>query len=351
MGRKRKHNIDLPKHVHCDVKRGTLYLTFQKHRNTERAGPRIKIPHSPDTPEFWETYYRLLEMPANQADEHSVQALVAKYRASAEWRALKPVTRRDYDRYLSVFEDRLGEFQAAEVTPRVLLEMRDSFDATPVAANHLIAVIKTLYRFGVPRGFATENPARELRPIPVRSDGAKPWPQWALDLLLDGARHEIRTFVALGLFTGQRTADILKMRLQDIDGDAIAVRQSKTDKRLFIPIHRDLAPFIDAVRKRGTLIFVPGPRGDELDTNRWRAMWGRELKKEPFQPIKQAALTPHGLRKSAVVSLREVGCRMEEIQAITGQSRQMVEHYAKGVDQKKMARRAIRKWENEDKLR
>jgi integrase len=66
----------------------------------------------------------------------------------------------------------------------------------------------------------------------------------------------------------------------------------------------------------------------------------------PLWPIKRAGLVFHGLRKSAVVMLLEVGCTTAEVQAITGQSMQMVEHYAKQVNQKKLAAAAILKWEN-----
>ena len=53
----------------------------------------------------------------------------------------------------------------------------------------------------------------------------------------------------------------------------------------------------------------------------------------------------HGLRKSAVVFLLEAGCTDAEVAAITGQSRQMIEHYSRQVNQKKLAARAILKWE------
>lgn len=54
----------------------------------------------------------------------------------------------------------------------------------------------------------------------------------------------------------------------------------------------------------------------------------------------------HGLRKSAVVTLLEAGCTAAEVAAITGQSMQMVEHYARQVNQKKLAAAAILEWEN-----
>jgi hypothetical protein len=46
-----------------------------------------------------------------------------------------------------------------------------------------------------------------------------------------------------------------------------------------------------------------------------------------------------------VVTLLEAGCSTAEVQAITGQSMQMVEHYGKEVNQKKLAASAMLKWE------
>ncbi len=54
--------------------------------------------------------------------------------------------------------------------------------------------------------------------------------------------------------------------------------------------------------------------------------------------------TPHGLRKNAVGELLEAGCTVAETAAITGQSFQVVEHYAKDVRQAMLADEAINKW-------
>jgi hypothetical protein len=51
------------------------------------------------------------------------------------------------------------------------------------------------------------------------------------------------------------------------------------------------------------------------------------------------------LRKSAVVFLLEAGCTDAEAAAITGQSREMIEHYSIMVNQRKLATAAILKWE------
>lgn len=57
-------------------------------------------------------------------------------------------------------------------------------------------------------------------------------------------------------------------------------------------------------------------------------------------------VVPHGLRKNAVNTLLEVGCTVAEVSSITGQSLQMVEHYAKQINKRRLAKSAIGRWEN-----
>jgi len=56
-------------------------------------------------------------------------------------------------------------------------------------------------------------------------------------------------------------------------------------------------------------------------------------------------VVPHGLRKNAVNALLEAGCSAAEAAAISGQSLQMVELYAKKRSQKTLGDNAILKWQ------
>jgi integrase len=94
------------------------------------------------------------------------------------------------------------------------------------------------------------------------------------------------------------------------------------------------------------MVLVPGPMGKEMTTNQWRSMWTRELAKPALEPIAAAGLVPHGLRKSAVVALKEAGCPNGEIQAITGHSLAMIDHYSKGFDQQRQAEAGMKRLEN-----
>lgn len=50
---------------------------------------------------------------------------------------------------------------------------------------------------------------------------------------------------------------------------------------------------------------------------------------------------PHGLRKNAVNALLEAGCTIAEVASITGQTFQVVEHYAAQMNRRKLSKAAI----------
>jgi hypothetical protein len=79
-------------------------------------------------------------------------------------------------------------------------------------------------------------------------------------------------------------------------------------------------------------------RGVPWTTDGFKSSWGDELKRDVFKELSEKQLVFHGLRKSAVVFLLEAGCTDAEVSAITGQSRNMVTHYARQLNQKSSRR-------------
>ena len=120
----------------------------------------------------------------------------------------------------------------------------------------------------------------------------------------------------------------------------IAVYQAKTKTRLLIPLHRDLAEVLSRIERRSVFILT-NTRGVPWTQSGFKASWGKMCTRIGVSDH----LVFHGLRKSAVVMLLEAGCTTAEESAITGQSMQMVEHYSKEVNQKRLAASAILKWE------
>jgi len=222
-----------------------------------------------------------------------------------------------------------------------------------------------MFGWGSLRGWRPNNPCLRV-PKLKGGDGWAPWPWHMIEHLREHAALHLWEAAALALYTGQRMSDVLAMLWSDIDQGLIAVVQSKTTKKLWIPIHHELAALLRVLEGRlrkmlgrvaTTLTFaitktiLLNTRGQPWTRDGFQASWAKELNKPEMSEIRRRRFVFHGLRKSAVVFLLEAGCSDAETASITGQSRRIVEHYAKQVNQRRLAAAAILKWEAADAAR
>ncbi len=185
--------------------------------------------------------------------------------------------------------------------------------------------------WSIPRGYRADNPCRHVRKL----KGGEGYEPWSWEHILHFREHvsqpELWWAAALALYSGQRQSDCLAMLWSDCANAMMHVVQEKTGKKLWISMHRELREVVDRIPRRSTAILT-NRRGTPWTEDGFRSSWGKELDRDIMAPIRDAGLVFHGLRKSAVVFLLEAGCTDAEVSAITGQSRQMVEHYARQVN-------------------
>lgn len=346
MSRNRKHAVMLPKGVAVIRRKGgRIDYYWYPGRNTPAAEwlkeQWCKLPGTPEAPEFWQAIKRAKEGGATR--DGKMAAMIDAYRASAKWGKLSERTRRDYNRYLDDLRATFGHVDPREFGPEHVSAIQEQHADTPSKADHYVAVIRALYKWGVSKRHASANPAREIEPI-AEVEPYEPWPQWAWELV-PLMREELRTACFLALYTGQRLGDVLRMQLGDVQDGRIAVKQGKTGKKLVIALHPELAPIVRECRERGRIYLVSKANGDRYTEDQFHAAWGREKRKEAIKPLAAAEprLVFHGLRKSATCKLIEAGCTPSEVASVTGMSLQMVEHYSKKVDQLRLADSAIGK--------
>lgn len=337
----------LPPEVHRVVARGRPYYYWHPGRGTKRAeGKPIRLPDAEEKPkEFWIAVERLGGKPRYEAK--SMAAMIEAYAASEHFEKLSDMTRRDYVRYLKFWTDQLGEFPVADVEACHIMDFRDlEYRGKASTANHSVAVLSAVYVWGIPRRFARSNPASDVKRIKIETDGRLPWPTWALEIAHEHFRPELRLAVALGLYTGQRLGDVLRMQRSDIGPGGIRVKQSKTKKGLMIPIHRTLRPDIDAALAGPHDYLVCREDGRPFTGQDFQAMWSREMAKEPHGRIKREGFSFHGLRTLAVAVLAKNGNDAIRIASITGQSLNIVELYLRDHSQQELGAQAIAAWEN-----
>ena len=131
------------------------------------------------------------------------------------------------------------------------------------------------------------------------------------------------------------------MRWDAISDGVMSVIQGKTGKRVWVPVHRELRKLLAEIPKRAVTILT-STEGRPWTTQGFKASWRKNMP----SAIRQGGYVFHGLRKRAVVMLLEAGCTTAEVQAVTGQSVEMVEHYARDVDKRKLAKSGMQKLEN-----
>ena len=220
------------------VNGGREYFYFQRGRGSASPGPRLKLPKGPHDAEFWATYKSYLGSEPPSA--RTFDALIVAYKVSPEFTKRAEATQRDYSRYLDTISTAWGKLHVAACRPKHVIHLRDNWAETPVAANHLLSVLKTLINWGIPREFSDTNPCIHVPKLETSPEGARPWPVWAYKLIEEYAREDMQRAVLLARYTGQRQADVLRMAPSDIEDGGINVMQQKTGKELWVPLHPNL---------------------------------------------------------------------------------------------------------------
>jgi integrase len=215
--------------------------------------------------------------------------------------------------------------------------LRDKYAHAPGTANAILRAVGAMYAWAKKPGrrYARENIAEGVDYI--EGGEHEPWPEWLIEEALDD--QAVRLPVALLYYLGQRIGDTVKMGRQNIVRGALRLTQQKTETELAIPIHSRLAQIIEDDAPKGALVFLMGERGKPLTAQAVR------VRLQKWAATRGQKIVPHGLRKNAVNALLEAECTVAEVSAITGQSIQMIEHYAKKRDRAHLGRSAILKFE------
>ncbi|GAA4825656.1 tyrosine-type recombinase/integrase [Sphingosinicella ginsenosidimutans] len=270
--------------------------------------------------------------------ELTVPALIDLYERSPKYLSLSMSTKRAYGFAIAYIRKMLPTAPAGRIEQSDVARLIDARGDTPGAANMVLAVIRTIWKWGRARGHVANDPAANVAPLDIQGEH-DPWPVYVLDAALKADEPITRLAVHLLYYTGQRIGDVTTIRWQDIRDNVLHIRQQKTGKRLEIRLHAALSAEL-ARHKRGAGFIIPGSRaGQPIGTLALRQRLQR------FAGKLGARIVPHGLRKNAVNALLEAGCTTAETAAITGQTMQLVEHYAKARAQSSLASAAVLKWE------
>lgn len=323
---------------------------YYYHRKT-----MTRLPDDPHSAEFVARMRELDAKTKRATAPGTLGALIKAYRASPEFANLASSTKRNYQR---VFDDlhNLDGMPLSKITAEWLFALRDkkARDHKRTFPNLMLAVLRLVFAWGLPRRKCSTNPAvgvngiRRPRATPVKN---RPWRPEELETVLAAAPGWLQVPIAIAAYTGLRESDVCRVTWSCYDGIAFEIRTQKTNTPVRVPAHYRLREILDT-RPRAHDRIVLGARGHPVGGSTVTGAFFILVKKLHSEGGIGAGLSFHGLRHTLGTVLAEMGCDPPTIAAVLGQSTtQMAEHYSRTADRRHLAGAAIERFEQRDRKR
>ena len=328
------------KNLHTITSKGKRYYY---HRIT-----RKRITGEPGTAEF---LHQLMvedqKLEKNKPVKGTLASLIKKYRASPEFQALAPRTRRDYENVmLWMQEGKRKDTPIHAITSPMIVKIRDAAYKSHKRnfANYVIAVFSILFNWGKQHGITTNNPAQPVKKIrrPKGTPGAnRPWTKEERKAVMEAAPDHLKLPIALSMYAALRQGDVVRLTWAAYDGISISTIQQKSGEPVWIPTMPPLKELLDKTERKGKVICLTS-KGTPWTENGLRASFFKLIRKLMAEGKVQPGLTFHGLRHSIATDIAEAGGSEKEIMSVLGHTTEaMASHYSRRANRKELARKAM----------
>ena len=233
-------------------------------------------------------------LPAKKISE-VVEELLKRKQSSGLSKAYIKALRSYLARFAAAFRTNIGN-----VTTAMIVHWLDSMkELRPKSRNNLRQAIANLFQFARSRGYLPKGLSTEADDVEtVRDDGGeitflKPV---QLALLLEKANPIHQLYLALGAFTGIRSAELLRLEWDEINFRKghieVKARKAKTATRRLVPIQPNLMQWLSPYRGQSGKLFH-GRRMVEAVTAFARAQgveWTRNVLRHSYATYRLSAL-------------------------------------------------------------
>ncbi len=257
-------------------------------------------------------------------------SLLNGYQDSAEFAVLADRTKSDYIKQIKKIEERFRDFPNSAMSDKrtrgIFKAWRDELARKSLRqADYAFTVLARVLSWSLDRGLIdATNPCEKSGRL---YRGERSESVWTIDhevAYWKGAPSHLHLPLLLGLWTGQREGDLLRLTWSQYDGTHIRLRQSKTGKRVIIPVGKSLRFALDALKAKRN----PNELDVILLNTRGKAWTGNGFsssfrKATAYCGIED--LTFHDTRGTAVTRLALAGSSVPQIATFTGHSLKDVE--------------------------
>ena len=179
----------------------------------------------------------------------SVKQIVALMVEAAKTNERRSRTIDDLENRLNLFAGDFGESKLSEITVQDLKEWLDEDDWSPRTRINYATKISQLYNYAIKRNWAEHNLAERIdRPTAEDKDPEIFTVEQAGNLLKHAAKHQLLPYIAIGLFAGLRSAELLRLdgAAVKLDDKSIVVGHSVAKKRSrrVVEMHKGLIEWL-----------------------------------------------------------------------------------------------------------
>jgi len=241
---------------------------------------------------------------------------------------LKPTSWKRYQVSMNQLLPFFGKSKLRNIDHKQIEKYRDtrSKRVSKLTINRDLACLKSLYSHAVKDGYCTENPVKKVRFYKETYKAFFYLTEDEAKRLLDACDEtHIRTFVLLGLNTGMRTQEMLRLRWQDINFEdrTILISDSKSGNDDYIPISDYIQEYLMSLERNSEYV-ISKPDGQRYHD--MRKPWNRIVEKANLQKEK---CTPHILRHTFATMLVRNGVDLLTVKELARWSDlKLVQRYA-----------------------
>lgn len=280
-----------------------------------RGGPRIDA--EPESRDFLDQYVRLTRNRRDGPFEGRLAELVRLYCRSNRWTKLRESTRKTYLYCFDLIEAEFSDLPAADLcrpgARRMFLDWRDEIaEDRPRMADMTMSVLQAVLSFAVDRELIAVHPLEKVAKV---TDGSRRdiiWLPGEINRFKATAPEHLVRSLMLGMWTGQRQGDLLRLTWSAYDGETITLRQSKTGSHVRVMVAAEL---------RDCLMAAPRATAVTILTTADGQPWGSGFRSSWRKAVAAAGIadrTFHDLRGTFVTLAYRNGASIRDIAEITG---------------------------------
>lgn len=287
-----------------------------------KGGPRLK--GAPGSPEYV-CAYQDAHAARKKPQTGSLLDVLAVFRASAEFEQLSGHTQRAYRRHLDQIQSKFGDMPLKAVEDRRVRRLfyawRDTMSATPRTADYAMGTLKRLLDFAEERGFIAQSPIERVRRLHRVDRSESIWTADDVAAFRKTASKELSWAVELGLLTGLRQSDLIRLTWGNFDAPSASfqARTSKTGKVVTIPATQACKALLKRIERRHLVI---------LTTERGKRPWTADGLRSSFGKACEKAgvsRTFHDLRRTAATNLVAAGIPSTQVAMAMGWEEEAIE--------------------------